>query len=48
MWLLTHSLVTQVQRENSRFRALMATQLSAAGEEHAPVVSAAGEVSAAR
>jgi hypothetical protein len=35
-------LVIQVQRENSRFRALMAAQLSAAGgEEHGLVVPAA-------
>ena len=33
---LTHSLNTQVQRENSRFRTLMAAQLNAAGEEHGP------------
>ena len=33
--------MTQVQRENSRFRALMAAQLSTAGEEP---VSAAGAV----
>ena len=40
--------MTQVQRENSRFRALMAAQLSTAGEEHAPVVPVADAVSAAR
>ena len=32
--------MTQVQRENSRFRALMAAQLSTAGEEHVPAASA--------
>ncbi|KAI9452277.1 P-loop containing nucleoside triphosphate hydrolase protein [Lactarius psammicola] len=35
-----------VQRENSRFRTLMAAQLNAAGEEHVPVVPAPGAVRA--
>ena len=32
--------MTQVQRENSRFRALMAAQLSTAGEEPVPAAGA--------
>jgi hypothetical protein len=41
--------VTQVQRENSRFRTLMAAQLSVAGgEEHVQVVPAADAVRAVR
>jgi hypothetical protein len=39
--------MTQVQRENSRFRALMAAQLSTAGgEEHVQVAPAAEAVRA--
>ena len=40
--------MTQVQRENSRFRTLMAAQLGVASEELVPVVSSVGAIRTAR